>query len=151
LNTVAIACEGLPAPPWRPAARRFVRRVLDRLGARNWELSVLLCDNRTIQRLNAEYRKKNAPTDVLSFSQGEAAAPAPAGERVIAGDLVISLEQCAENARRFRVKMDDELKRLFVHGILHLAGNEHRSNAPFEPMLQTQEKLLHEMREVRII
>jgi rRNA maturation RNase YbeY len=58
------------------------------------------------------------------------------------GDIVISLETLKTNAAYFHVDEDEELRRLIIHGILHLAGFDHPTNNPEEPMLVLQEKIL---------
>jgi probable rRNA maturation factor len=61
------------------------------------------------------------------------------------GDIVISLESLAENSGYFHVSQDEELRRLLIHGILHLDGYDHDTNEGTEPMLQLQERLLAEL------
>ncbi|MDR2182110.1 MAG: rRNA maturation RNase YbeY, partial [Treponema sp.] len=61
------------------------------------------------------------------------------------GDIVISLDALAENAVFFDVSPEDELRRLLIHGILHLTGMDHATNEMAEPMLQKQEALLGEL------
>jgi probable rRNA maturation factor len=63
-------------------------------------------------------------------------------EPYLPGDIVISLDALRENAGFFKVSEDEELRRLIIHGILHLAGNDHASNDPGEPMLVKQENIL---------
>jgi probable rRNA maturation factor len=90
------------------------------------ELSLLLCADATIQELNAQYRGKDKPTDVLSFSQLE-------GDAAFAsslGDLVISLEVAQRQSKRYRLSLSEELLRLLVHGLLHLHGYDHEKVAP---------------------
>ncbi|MCL2472574.1 MAG: rRNA maturation RNase YbeY [Treponema sp.] len=143
MNHVEFRCEDVPLPPWTKAAGSFVNRVLDALGLKNWELSVLLCGNRYIKSLNGQYRHKDEATDVLSFPLGETT---PAG-RYLAGDIVVSLDALEENARFFNVSADEELRRLLIHGILHLTGEDHDTNDPGEPMLKTQEEILSRVAE----
>ena len=138
MNRVFFRAEEIPMPLWTKAAGNYIRSVLETLGRKNWELSVLFCNNRFIKTLNARYRNKDEPTDVLSFPIGEAG---PDG-RFLAGDIVISLDALEENARFFKVSQDEELRRLLVHGILHLSGEEHSTNGAKEPMIKTQEKIL---------
>jgi probable rRNA maturation factor len=140
MNKVFFRAEEIPMPLWTKAAGSFIQSVLETLGHKNWELSVLFCTNRFIKTLNAQYRNKDEATDVLSFSLGET-IPMARG-RCIAGDIVISLDALEENARFFNVSADEELRRLLVHGILHLAGEDHETNGAKEPMLKTQEKIL---------
>ena len=125
-------------PPWTQAAGSFIKSVLRRLNLKNWELSVLFCNNKYIKSLNAQYRNKNEATDVLSFPLGETG---PLGQ-YLAGDIVVSLDALEENARYFNVSKDEELRRLLIHGILHLSGGDHVTNKVKEPMLLEQEELL---------
>jgi len=143
MNKVFFRAEELPMPPWKKEAERVIRRVLNLLGLENWELSVLFCSNRYIKSLNAQYRNKDEATDVLSFPLGETSP----GGQYLAGDLVISLDALEENAGYFKVSEEEELRRLLVHGILHLAGNDHATNKAGEPMLKTQEEILARLTE----
>ena len=138
MNRAELRAEGIPLPPWTKAARRFIQKVLDALDRKNWDLSVLFCTNRYIKSLNARYRNKDEATDVLSFPLGETSP----GGRYLAGDIVISLDALEENARFFKVTPDEELRRLLVHGILHLSGEDHITNKAGESMLKTQEEIL---------
>ena len=140
MNRVLFRAEEVPLPSWAVAADGFIQKTLDLLGQKNWELSVLFCSNRYIKSLNAQYRNRDEPTDVLSFSPGEK-IPGARG-RYIAGDIVISLDAVEENARFFKVSGEEELRRLLVHGILHLSGYDHVTNKAEEPMLKTQEEIL---------
>ena len=138
MNRVFIRAEDLPLPCWAKTIEVFIKKVLKTMGKKDWELSVLFCSNRYIRSLNARYRNKDEATDVLSFPLGETD---PLG-RYMAGDIVISLDALEENTRHFNVNTDEELRRLLVHGILHLMGEDHASNREGEPMLVTQEKIL---------
>ena len=138
MNRIFFRTEGISMPSWTKAAENFVNKVLNKLGLKNWEVSVLFCDNRYIRSLNAQYRNRDEPTDVLSFPLGEKSP----GRRYLAGDIVVSLEALEENTRFFRVSCDEELRRLLVHAILHLCGEDHKSNKAEEPMLKTQEEIL---------
>lgn len=93
------------------------------------ELSVMLCDDSTIQDLNRRYRQEDRPTDVLSFSMAE--GEQIAGCSLLLGDVVISLStasrqiQASANKRELLV----EVTRLLAHGLLHLLGFDHRTRA----------------------
>jgi len=125
-------------PPWTQAAGSYIKSVLHKLSLKNWELSVLFCGNKYIKSLNAQYRNKDEATDVLSFPLGETG---PSGQ-YLAGDIVVSLDALEENSRYFNVSKDEELRRLLIHGILHLSGADHVTNKDKEPMLREQEALL---------
>ena len=142
MNRVLFSAEETALPPWTQAAENFIHKVLETLGLDNWELSVLFCNNRYIKSLNGQYRGRDEPTDVLSFPLGEKLP----GGLYLAGDIAVSLEALEENARFFKVPEDEELRRLLIHGILHLSGADHSTNESGEPMLRTQEELLSRLR-----
>ena len=147
MNEVEISLEGMEAPTWIEQARRFALAVLAGLGKDAWDLSLLFCDDAFITGLNRQYRERDETTDVLSFEQGATYRNPFGEERVLAGDIVISLDALARNAEEFGVSLDDELKRLIVHGILHLAGMDHEDNDASRPMLILQEKTLADLRD----
>jgi probable rRNA maturation factor len=144
MNRVDFSVSGVPPPPWKTRARKFILKALKLLDQDGWDLSVLFCGSGYIKSLNAMYRNKNEATDVLSFALGET-AETEKGLRYLPGDIVISLETLDENALYFGVSGDEELRRLLVHGILHLNGMNHATNKPGEPMLRLQEKILTQL------
>jgi probable rRNA maturation factor len=145
MNGVEISVEGIGTPPWLERAREFALAVLDRLGKDAWDLSILICDDSFIRGLNRQYRDKDEATDVLSFEQGDSYRDPEGVERILAGDIVISLDALARNAEEFGISRDDELRRLIVHGILHLSGMDHEDNESTRPMLVLQEELIREL------
>jgi probable rRNA maturation factor len=151
MNRVDVNAGDLPLPPWAEASGRFARRVLEELGRDGWNLSVLYCGDPFIRDLNSRYRNLDEATDILSFPQGEGPGIPGVPDEVTAGDLVISLDTLAENARYFGVSVDEELRRLLIHGILHLDGMDHATNNETEPMLRLQESLLTSLAGERII
>jgi len=82
-------------------------------------MALLLTDDREIRDLNATYRGFDKPTDVLAFPVD---GPFPGGQ---VGDVVISVEQAARQARSRGVSLNAELELLVVHGTLHLLGYDH--------------------------
>jgi probable rRNA maturation factor len=100
------------------ALTQFVTRARRATGLRG-AVSVLVTSSRELQRLNHRFRGKNKPTDVLSF-------PAISGlMQDFAGDVAISAEIAAHNARRLGHTAAEEIRILALHGLLHLAGYDH--------------------------
>jgi len=155
MNKVMVHAAEIPLPKWEKTLKEFVLKVLLVLKKDKWDISILLCGDTTIKDLNKIYRGKDEATDVLSFALGESAAFPPGGKRRSGrhtpGDIVISLETMRENARRFQVEEDEELRRLLIHGILHLDGMDHKSNDEAEPMLQLQENILATLSKKQIL
>lgn len=103
------------------------------------EVSVRLTDDATIHALNRDYRKKNKPTDVLAFSQREAD---PGGlHPELLGDVVVSLDTAARQARR---GVFAEVLFLAAHGLCHLLGYDHRTDAEEAEMNARMRALLDE-------
>lgn len=99
-----------------PRLRAVARRALAALGRADREVHVTVVDDRRIRALNARYLGKRRATDVLAF---DLAAPGPAR---LWGEVIISAETAARQARRLGVPLAVELDLLVVHGLLHLAG-----------------------------
>jgi len=142
MNIVALDFRDIAEPAWLDKAESFALDILARLGKEEWELSILFCGDAFIRELNREYRDRDEATDVLSFAQGEEIVDADGRKRFLAGDIVISIDTLAKNAEYFAVERNEELKRLIIHGILHLCGLDHEDNDPSRPMLAKQEELV---------
>ena len=120
--------------------RKIARIISDGLGFRNVELSIVLTDDAAIHALNHEWRGKDRPTDVLSFSQLEGA---PTGSHAVLGDVVISLDTAARQAQKLGFTLEEEVTRLLVHGVLHLLGHDHvHGGRQARKMKNEEERLL---------
>lgn len=104
--------------------RGLATEVLRRLDVGSAEVGVLVCDDATIRSLNRRFRHKDRSTDVLSFPAGFAQ---PDGPRYL-GDVAISLETAAREAAEAGTTLENELKVLVVHAIVHLCGYDHETD-----------------------
>jgi probable rRNA maturation factor len=113
----------------KPALTRFFNRARQAVGLTG-EVEVLLTSDAELKHLNRSFRGKNKATDVLSFP---AFVPEgfPAGFPVpdTAGDLAISLETAARQAATFGHSLEDEVRILLLHGLLHLSGLDHETDS----------------------
>jgi probable rRNA maturation factor len=110
-----------------PEAESVVRRAVAAVAARpdiavpaEAELSLALSDDATVQGLNRDYRAKDKPTNVLSF-------PAPHGP--LLGDVIIAFETLTREAAEEQLTPADHLAHLTIHGLLHLLGYDHETEA----------------------
>lgn len=131
-----------------------IRRVCDEVGRvygpeEPWEMSVLLCDNKRIHELNREYRHIDRPTDVLSFALNEGDEVNGEAESQLLGDLVISLERTAEQAKEYGHPFERELAYLTVHGCLHILGYDHMTGEDKKEMRTEEEFILGNLGYVR--
>jgi probable rRNA maturation factor len=99
--------------------------MLESLGLGHAELSILLCDDESIRRLNRRYRKTNRATDVLAFPMQEGRGPIM--QPSMLGDVVISLPTATRQAATHDRPIVDEVTFLLAHGLLHLLGYDHAS------------------------
>lgn len=109
-----------------PRLRRRAGAILKAIGQSRSELSVALVDDAQIAELNAQWRDKPRATDVLSFSLVEGDFADHRGGML--GDVVISVETAAAQARERRRGLDDTVAKLLVHGVLHLIGHDHEED-----------------------
>ena len=115
-----------------PALRLFLRRARKAVPV-SGQVSVLLASDSAIKRLNGKFRGIHHATDVISFPALEIPAQRSSDQgqahRAVAGDLAISLDAAARQAQRFGHPVTIELKILMLHGLLHLAGYDHETDA----------------------
>jgi len=117
---------------------RFAGRAQRAAGLRG-RVSILVTGSAELRRLNRRYRRKDKATDVLSFAAGGTRAGRPHPH--VAGDIAISAEVAAENARRLGHSPAAEVKILILHGLLHLAGLDHDDARDRGRMSRREERL----------
>ena len=150
--------------------RGLAERMLSEIELGHCELSVLLTDDAFIRTLNRDHRGKDRPTDVLAFPlEAEGESPKPKAARVgaasagkkrhqtrrgparnafvvpsdgLLGDVIISLDTAARQARARGHSLLDEVRFLLAHGLLHLVGYDHRTDAEERTMNAMTERLV---------
>ncbi|HEY0545044.1 MAG TPA: rRNA maturation RNase YbeY [Pyrinomonadaceae bacterium] len=112
-----VDCEG-----WR----EFVSKALRVVPAGSAGVTVAFVSDRAMRELNRMWRKKSGTTDVLSFPAGEDEFESVEGKSL--GDVVISVEQAARQAREHGLEFEEEVSQLILHGLLHLCGYDHETD-----------------------
>ncbi len=108
---------------------------------------ILYSDNKKTHEINKEYRKKDYPADIITF-----AVFADSEEKFIfdgeinLGEIIISLDKTAENAREKNVSFEAELDFLISHGIMHLLGFDHQTNEDYNFIIEAQNDALRAVR-----
>lgn len=105
------------------------------LGVVEGDVVVLLTDDAAVHDLNARFRDRDQPTNVLSFPAAESAAPH-------LGDLVLAFGVCAAEAGAQGKTLADHLTHLTIHGVLHVLGRDHVEDAEAEAMEAEERTLL---------
>jgi|WetSurMetagenome_2_1015567.scaffolds.fasta_scaffold350017_2 probable rRNA maturation factor len=131
----------LEAPGWSEAlgdpaesTRRAAEAAL-KAAARDGDVVVLLTDDEALAELNAGFRGKSGPTNVLSF-------PAPETARPHLGDVAVAYGVCRREAQEQGKRLEDHLMHLVAHGVLHLVGYDHEDDAEAEIMEALERKVL---------
>ena len=136
---------------------RSANYIVKQQFSKPFELSILLTDPDHIQDINANFRKKNRPTDVLSFAMLDSAdQDLPAGQKALLGDVIICPEYIEKDAGSFRRSeksvegkrlspLDLEILRRLIHGILHLFGYDHGNDPELRKMSEREDELLQKV------
>lgn len=128
--------------------------MLEVLGYKDFDVGILLTTNATIKRYNQIFRKKDKPTDILSFPFHTEIKPgqkiqAKTPEEKNLGDIIISLEYVAQKAGELGRTFDQHLRILLAHGIAHLLNYDHQTDQEFKKMMQIEKKLLDVLKSIR--
>jgi len=99
----------------KTALRKWIEEAAKAEGFKTGEISIVLCSDAYLLRINQQYLNHDTYTDIVTFDNSDE-------EEVIAGDIFISIDRVRENAAKFGVSEQDELHRVIIHGILHLCG-----------------------------
>lgn len=122
-----------------PDVRAHVERAaLAALGAVRGDVVVALADDAAVRQVNARFRDRDAPTNVLSFPAAESAFPH-------LGDLILAHGVCVREAAEQGKSLADHLSHLVVHGVLHLLGRDHVEDAEAEEMEAEERRILADL------
>lgn len=114
------------------ALKKIGGAVLRKERKHNLDLSVVLLKEAKMRELNRIYRGKDEATNVLSFPE----------EELGLGELVLCPAQIRKDAAKYGITFTAELTRIFIHGLLHLAGYDHAKDADFKKMSQKEKEYL---------
>jgi len=110
------------------------------------ELSISLVDEEEMSSLHMQWLNESGPTDVLSFPMDEIKPNSSTDGPGLLGDIVLCPNYAKKQAKDVGNSLQDELEILFVHGVLHLLGFDHRENAEKTAMFSRQDEILREWR-----
>ncbi len=110
--------------------KEAVERVLKQRLVKECEVSIVICGDRQMKKLNAMYRNINDKTDVLSFPQNDPTQPTPPFPQppnnvLYLGDIVVSYPQAVKEAAEEHTFIDEKIQQLVLHGLDHLMGIHH--------------------------
>jgi probable rRNA maturation factor len=103
--------------------RQAASAVLRKEGQGGGRVNIVLATDQDLTDLNAKYRGREGPTDVLSFPMG--GDEHAVGEEQVIGEVYVSLDRARQQAEDYKVSLAEEVDRLVIHGALHLCGYDH--------------------------
>lgn len=120
--------------PEQEKIEEWISTVVKRRGKRVGEIGYLFCDDKYLINVNREYLNHETYTDIITFDY--------VAGNIISGDIFISIERVAENAKTFGVPFEQELRRVIIHGVLHLLGQDDKSDEEAKAMRNQEEESL---------
>lgn len=118
--------------PWKARFEPLARKILLEEGHPE-NVNIVICSDETVRKLNHDYRKLDKVTDVLSFEWHE---------DYLLGEIYIARDQVKRQAPKFGNSFYQELKRMIVHGLLHLSGYDHHKAAERTVMRRRESEIL---------
>jgi rRNA maturation RNase YbeY len=98
------------------------------------DINYIFCDDKYLHKLNVEFLNHDTLTDIISFDNSVG--------NELHGDIFISVERVADNAKDFKVSFEEELRRVMVHGVLHYCGYKDKTDGDQELMTQKEDEKL---------
>jgi rRNA maturation RNase YbeY len=115
--------------------RAWLRKVVQIEGKGLGQLNYIFCSDAILADINIKFLKHNTLTDIITFNTAEE-------DKVIEGDIYISVDRVKENAKKYEVDLQHELHRVMVHGILHLVGYSDKTPAQKQQMRKKEDASL---------
>ena len=111
---------------------KWIERVIASEGKKLEEISYIFCDDEYLLNLNEEFLKHDTYTDIITFDYSVG--------KILQGDIYISTERVKENSDEFNVSFEEELRRVIIHGVLHLCGYKDKTKEQSLLMRQKEEE-----------
>lgn len=115
--------------------KRWIKGVIEHAGAELNEINYIFCSDEYLLEVNKEHLDHDYFTDIITFDNSEE-------EGIIEADIFISIDRVKENALNENKSFDDEMRRVLVHGVLHLLGYEDSTDDLKKAMRQTEDENL---------
>ena len=122
--------------------KRWLKKVIEMEGFELSEINYIFCSDEYLLQINQEYLKHNTYTDIITFDYTENELLLKKRVGGISGDIFISIDRVAENAKKFSKTFENELYRVMIHGVLHLLGYTDKTKNTKEEMTKQEDLCL---------
>ena len=120
----------------KKSLRQWLTQTINAEGFQLKELTCIICSDNYLLQINQQYLNHDTYTDIITFDNSDL-------EKVIIGDVFISIERVRENAAKFNISETDELHRVMIHGVLHLLGYKDKTPVTKQKMTQKEDFYLN--------
>ena len=124
----------LPKLP-RRAVSKWIKEVSEKYGKKVGEIGYLFCDDKKILETNRQFLNHDYYTDIITFDYSE--------NGTVSGDILISLDTVKSNAEKYKIPFKQELFRVMIHGILHLCGQNDKTEVEAKQMQKMEDEALN--------
>lgn len=127
----------------RTLIKKWLKQIIENNGCKLGTISYILCDDDYLLEINKQFLQHDNYTDIITFDYVE--------NGIVNGDIFISVERVEENASLFQTSKQDELMRVFAHGVLHLLGFKDKTEQEAKQMRQAENESLELLKELEKI
>lgn len=121
----------------RQKKKKLLKSIIEKHGFKQGEINYIFLDDEGLLKINIEYLNHNTYTDIITFDNSDS-------EKIIEGDIFISVDRVRENAEKFKAPFENELVRVLSHGVLHLTGYKDKSPEDAAKMREAEESAIQE-------
>ncbi|TXC85365.1 rRNA maturation RNase YbeY [Luteibaculum oceani] len=114
--------------------QQWVNHVVEKAGFEVGDLNIISCSDKSIEEINIQFLNHHYPTDIITFDS--------VIDQTLHGELYIGLETIKENAKRYNQPFQTEIKRVIIHGVLHLMGYKDKTTKEKEEMRRQEDAAL---------
>jgi probable rRNA maturation factor len=111
---------------------KWLLNVISKEGFKAGEVNYIFCNDKYLRKINKDYLQHNYNTDIVTFDNS-------GDKKIISGDIFISVDRVRENAMAYETRFSNELHRVMVHGLLHLAGYDDKNSRKQDEMRQRED------------
>ena len=119
----------------RNKIKQWIKKIVETEGKRLGNISYIFCSDEYLLVVNKKYLEHDTYTDIITFDYTE-------NSEIISGDIFISIDRVKENAKEFKVAFEEELRRVIIHGVLHLLGYPDKKPNEEKIMREKENKVL---------
>lgn len=117
------------------AVKNWIKAVIESKNKKLGELSFVFTSDEELLKVNQQYLNHNTFTDIITFDNSS--------KNLVNGDIIISVDRVYENSNKFKVEPEEEMRRVIIHGVLHLLGFKDKKKSDAEQMRKAENRALN--------